>query len=236
MSKDNSHQEHFLKLGLGFDRLARIYDFLLMITFGKYVMKSQTVFLKQYEVDEILVVGGGTGKLLIELLACYPDSKIVWLDISKRMIEQTRKRLAGHYPDKAGQVQFIHGTVLDLNDNQQFDLICNMYVLDCFVEQDLVAFLNAIKRHLKAEGHLLMADFNVPQKPFVWRSLSRFLIWFMYLFFYLSAGLSVWQLPDFNQSFAACGFSLGPHKEMLAGLIISRVYYLESDIGIKVED
>ena len=131
----------------GFDRLSGVYDILGLICFGNTLNQSQYYFLNKIpSVDQILVVGGGTGSLLIKLLDIFPTAHITWVDISPKMIEKTKARVKEVYPSQVDQINFINGILSDSYD-KKFDLICCMYILDCFNESSLDNFITLIKHY-----------------------------------------------------------------------------------------
>ena len=205
------------KLGNGFDRLASSYDFLLNLTFGRSVNASQTVFLPENAPQTVLVIGGGTGKLLVELCRLYPDAQITWCDISAKMIEKTKTRITD-----ADNITFIHGTIDDLSE-QRFDLICTMYLLDCFKDDDLKAFIGRLKAYSHSDSTLIMADFAIPDGLFL-GSICRIIVFFMYLFFYLTTGLSVWTLNDFHAHLMEGGLKAKNSRHFLSGFIYAGEY------------
>ena len=79
------------KISSGFDFLSNKYDFLLSITFGKSIHRSQTHFLPEISaVQSVLLVGGGTGKLLVDVLDNCPKAQIQYVDISPLMIKRSK--------------------------------------------------------------------------------------------------------------------------------------------------
>ena len=53
----------------GFDRLSAIYNGLSRLFFGRQLINAQDFFIKDIEEgSSILIVGGGTGKVLSEII------------------------------------------------------------------------------------------------------------------------------------------------------------------------
>ena len=90
-----------------FDSVARIYDGLSNLIFGKAIRRAQTAYLSDIRPGaNVLVLGGGTGWLLSELSKVNPTCKVWYIDASAKMIELSKEatRNAAH------ETVFIHGT------------------------------------------------------------------------------------------------------------------------------
>jgi ubiquinone/menaquinone biosynthesis C-methylase UbiE len=105
----------------------------------------------------ILEVGCGTGRLAERLLRdhCSPSVHYVGVDLSPRMVEIARDRLASF--GQRATVVTTDGTLsFDLADGSQ-DRIVATYLLDLLSENDIRAFLAEAHRLLGATGRLCLA-------------------------------------------------------------------------------
>ena len=94
----------------GFDRLAPIYDPLARMIYGKSIVQAQTSFLSIIPpFSKVLILGGGTGWLLTELLRGHPTCEVWYIESSANMLSMTIKK-NGH----PGRVHFILGTEKDI--------------------------------------------------------------------------------------------------------------------------
>src|SRR6478752_4223935 len=99
----------------GFDRLAPFYDLMLKVSSGNSILKSQTILLESLPpLNKVLILGGGTGSFLIELLEQKNISAIVYVDRSEKMILETKKKIENKSPQSYSKIQFVHGTIDDL--------------------------------------------------------------------------------------------------------------------------
>src|SRR5690348_16816239 len=90
-----------------FDRIAGFYDALARIVFGKHIMNSQCYFLDALnDGSKVLILGGGTGWLLAELLSRKPHCEVWYVEASQRMITLSEVKTGAVKKN----VHFIHGT------------------------------------------------------------------------------------------------------------------------------
>jgi len=198
----------------GFDRIAGFYDFLSRIVFGKSIRDSQLCYLNQLgNCNTVLVLGGGTGWWLNELLQSYPYLKITFLDSSLEMIRIAKEKLL--YPDK---VQFVCGTQESIESNNKFDAVVLFYFLDLFHENSIPVLIHGIKNHLNPNAVLLASDFVNEKK---WHSI---MLQIMYLFFRYSTGLRTKQLPNWRECLTQNGFDKMKEKSFYKEFISATVY------------
>ena len=176
-----------------FSKLSSIYDALGSVAFCGALRRSQNYFLGELpRVENVLILGGGTGTFLVDLLKTGKVSSVDYVDVSPGMISRAKKKVR-----KAGFeecVNFVCGTEDDLPD-KKYDLICTNYFLDCFNDVELSSVLIKIKERLIGEGLLLCTDFYLNEKS---SFQEKGLVKFLYLFFRTTCGLKVQQLPDFD--------------------------------------
>ncbi|NQY68121.1 MAG: class I SAM-dependent methyltransferase [Flavobacteriales bacterium] len=206
----------------GFDYLAKNYNFFLKFTIGKAIHRSQTCFFKHIKNCQIiLIVGGGTGKLLVEVLKNYPDVHVDYVDVSSRMIEQSRLRITKETPGRIDKVNFINTDILNHNGPNSYDVILTPFILDCFNERDLALNIKHLWGSLKSNGIWLHSDFNPHPKNIYSKIFSRIMISSLYLFFNTLCKLDVSLLPDFKKIYLNLNFKIDEEQLFLGGLISS---------------
>jgi tRNA (cmo5U34)-methyltransferase len=175
----------------GFDRVAWFYDALAGLVFGPAQRNTQLAALAGLPAGapHLLILGGGTGWVLAEVLRRRPDATILYLEASPRMLARARARL---HPGQLAQVTFRHGTQAALAPTETFDAVLTFFVLDCIAAPDLPAALTQLHAALRPGGRWLLADFRPARRG--WR---RLLLEAMLLFFRLTTGLQARDLPDF---------------------------------------
>lgn len=136
---------------------SRFYDLTRWsFLFGRNSLKE---FLPELpESSRILDLGCGTGKHLQTLLSYYPEAKITGIDQSKEMLN--------HIPARIREAVDLKNESYtpSVFSEDTFDLILCSYSLTMMEHSDEV--LQAIKKHLKSKGKLLVVDFDTT--PFLW--------------------------------------------------------------------
>lgn len=107
--------------------------------------------------QSIIEVGCGTGRLAERLLRdhCLPTTTYVGVDLSPRMVELARSRLAP-FGDRAEVVQTDGAFSYDRPAGAQ-DRVVATYLLDLLSEEDIRAFLAEAHRLLNEDGRLCLA-------------------------------------------------------------------------------
>jgi len=206
----------------GFDFLSFFYDFSSRLFFGNYLLKSQTYFLPQLKkCNSVLIFGGGTGKILAELLKQNIESEYTYVDISSTMINKTKKRVDGF--SQTQNTNFIEGSYLNIPADKKFDLIITPYVLDCFSEEELIIVMNTLDSKLNKDGQWLFTDFNSPQNGLM-KTAAGIITRTLYFFFNMICGLGVTRLPDFEKEFSRLNHSVLKEKYFLKNLLVSKIY------------
>ncbi len=176
-----------------FDRLAWCYDALAAVVFGPALRRAQRAALAGLPpgAPHILIVGGGPGWVLTEVLRCRPLATVLYLDASAAMLARAATRLRRQWPQAQAQVVFRHGTQAALRPADTADALVTFFVLDCFTASDFEPALDCLSAALRPGAPWLVADFWPVRRG--WR---RGLLALMYAFFGLTTGLAARRLPD----------------------------------------
>lgn len=197
-----------------FDKLARWYDLLVWLVFGKSLQAAQCEFLDRIgENTRVLIIGGGTGWILESLLEVRPNVKVDYVEKSRKMLEKTQIRVT-----EPGTVCFIHGTEKNV-PGEDYDCIITNFFLDVFSEEYLPEVIDLLRQKLAPEGAWICTDFRQTGKK-----RHRLLIWLMHRFFRIFSRLSSRQLNDINQQLELSGLVKKDEKRWRNGLVFSAVY------------
>jgi len=207
----------------GFDRLAGVYDGLVRLVYGRSLRRAQFHWLDELEsADSILILGGGTGWLLEEVLRRHERAQVIYVELSPAMIARSQARIQAHLPDALDRIQWTEGTIRDVPEDIRCDAVCTMFFLDLFEGEHLTAELAVIDRHLHPEAAWLLTDFT-PTERGAMRVFSRLLIWTMYRFFRWICRIPAGRLGDFVPALQQLNFSVTHSQRFHRGMIISHL-------------
>ncbi len=204
-----------------FNWVAPFYDFLAFLVFGHRLQRAQVVFLNQVPANaRILILGGGTGWLLQQVLTLCQPGQVLYLESSAKMLALASKRVINH--NVVGSVTFRVGDETCLKPEESFDVIITPFVLDVFTEKYLQSTLiPQFYNRLKTGGIWLATDF-VPSVT-GWR---KMLLWTMVRFFQLTTGMKTRQLADWQKLLAESGLQLSQKKAQVGGMVSTEVWRL----------
>jgi tRNA (cmo5U34)-methyltransferase len=205
----------------GFDRVAAFYDPLARLVFGRTLQRAQQKALEALPPGSpyVLIIGGGSGWVLLEVLRQRPNARILYVEASPLMLVKSRETVRRHAAEYEWQVEFRLGTQASLQPPESFDAIVTFFFLDLFappVLREIVVRLGAGRR---AGAPWLLADFRPP--PRLWQ---RVLLGTMYGFFRLTTGISASRLPPIHAELARLG--LQPRQQTLfyRGMVEATVF------------
>lgn len=207
-----------------FSRVARVYDWLASLVFGRAQRRAQLAALRAGlplagPAPHVLVLGGGPGWVLTELLRQCPAARVLYLETSAAMLSQAKARLARYAPEKAAQVAFRLGSERNLRPEEQFDAISTFFVLDCFTLTEFPAAMARLQAARRPGAPWLVADFLPPRNWW-----QRGLLRAMYLFFKAAVGLRARQLPPWPSALAKLGNTTIYESEFYFGFIAGQVW------------
>jgi ubiquinone/menaquinone biosynthesis C-methylase UbiE len=197
-----------------FDNVARIYDPLVKLFFGKTHIKSQLAFINEIpDTSTVLILGGGTGDILVELLALRPACKVSYIEASEKMMSLAKNKSHNFH-----NVHFIHGTQESIPD-QTFDFVITNFYFDLFAENTLSSVINKINKSLHINSQWLITDF-VDSK--IWW--QRTMLKIMYLFFRVTCKIEAAHLPDWEPVLRRADFKKEKTILFFYGFIKSEIY------------
>ncbi len=173
-----------------FDKTAPFYDFIARLVYGRSIQEIQKTYLNKIPNNSrILIIGGGTGWILHEIMKGTSPEKIVYIEKSLTMIKQTEYTIReAPWKDK---ILLCHRTDKSLLENEYFDVIITHFFLDMFIDKELTALVNSLHRTLKCNGLWLYCDFYNTGKI-----IHKVLLWTMYCFFKVTANIAVMKLDN----------------------------------------
>ena len=144
-----THQEIVRKYNL----IASVYDLFAILM----VSKAQQRALEMAAIrngEKVLEVAFGTGLNFLEILKRNPEGCVAGIDVSTKMLEKTKKRIAkiGH---KNHTLHLGDCRRLPFED-ETFDVLMNQYLLDILPVEDFAPLLLEFKRVLKNDGRIVL--------------------------------------------------------------------------------
>ncbi|WP_158825200.1 class I SAM-dependent methyltransferase [Mucilaginibacter lacusdianchii] len=203
-------------MAANYDRTAWFYDRLSYLVFGKAQVNAQSYFLNLISPgSRILIVGGGTGRILEILAANHPTGlHITYVEVSANMTALARRRKAGH-----NHVEFIIADINSYTSTVPFDAIITAFLFDNFTEERLQQTFAHLHQQLKPNGIWLDTDFQLTG-PF-WQ---RLMLQSMYLFFKIWGAVQVAGLPDTSKLFNRYQYLLSGQKTFFGKFISAKAY------------
>jgi len=207
------------------DRLARYYEMLERLTFGRRLEKRRFAFLAEAEAAErALLCGDGDGRFLAELLRVNARARVDFVDLSWGMIAIAERRVAKMGESFHERVRFFACDVMEFEPEAGgYDLISAHFFLDCFSEAEIGAVVGRIAGWGARDARWVVSEF-CEAETILSRVWTRAVIRGLYAAFRLTTGLRVRRLPDYAAALAERGFRLRKRETDLGGLLCSGVW------------
>jgi tRNA (cmo5U34)-methyltransferase len=205
-----------------FNLVAPVYDRLATIVFGKSLLTAQMFFLNQITPgDHILIIGGGSGDFLLQILQRYADVQVTYVEASDKMIAYAKRKSAAF-----SNVDFIHGDETSVPEGA-YDIIITNFVLDVFTQDRLSDMIIKLEKYLSRSGTWLVTDFAYSSKL-----QHRMLLRAMYYFFRVTAKLRTERLPNWHTVFESVGLKLTKQAFFRGGFVVAQRYQKSTQFEI----
>jgi tRNA (cmo5U34)-methyltransferase len=205
---------------VNFDRVAPFYDALAGAVFGGALLRGQRWAIRHAlptDAQQLLFIGGGTGRVLPEILAQAPRVRITYVEASAEMLRRAQARLVrtASATDLA-RVTFRLGTDADLPSRPTFDAVLTFFLLDVFAPAVLPSVIGRLQTAMVPDAVWLVTDFAPPRTAW-----QRGLLAVMYRFFGFTAGMQNQVLPDWPAALTAAGWHPAPEttKTFVGGAV-----------------
>lgn len=150
-----------------FDRISPKYDalnHLLSLNIDKVWRRKTAKVVAKNHPKTILDLATGTADLAIALAKRNPQAKIIGMDISEKMMEIGKAKIAKQGLENQIEVRFGDAAKLPFEDNS-FDAVTVAFGVRNF--ENLDKGLSEISRVLKPNGHAVILEFSLPKRfPF----------------------------------------------------------------------
>jgi ubiquinone/menaquinone biosynthesis C-methylase UbiE len=198
-----------------FNRIAGFYDLMVKIVFGASMRKAQIHFLNKIPPDgNVLILGGGTGWIVGEILRTNPDVTIDYVEASDRMLMIAKRKLTQSF----GKVRFIHGTERSIPPENEYDVVITNFYLDLFTDESLSRVIATVERNIKNRALWIATDFLATN---FWH---RCMLWIMYRFFVITCRIEASRLPHWQTILHKMGLREVGNRKFYGGFICSILY------------
>jgi hypothetical protein len=204
-----------------FNRLARIYRWMEVLTFGPWLWWCRCTFLDSLaDCRRALIIGDGDGRFTACLLRANSSIQIDAVDASAEMLKSLVRR-AG--PDASR----VHAYCADARQfqpvNSPYDLIVTHFFLDCLTTEEVESLAGTLRKAISPQALWLVSEFAIPAGWFG-RLVVRPLVWCLYFAFGRLTGLTIRRLPDHRTALSQPSFALQKHRPRLGGLLVSELW------------
>jgi len=180
-----------------YNLIAQYYDFMAAVVFGNRMELAKRAHLSRIrDKSKILVVGGGTGKVIEYLADLSGSFRLDYVEPSTAMVHRAKKRGKGSM-----DVMFYKMPILDFKEDN-YDVIITNFFFDQFSERDVKVILSHLKSKLSPEAIFIFSDLISTNNI-----LDKLLDWVMFFIFRLIAGVKTSTYPPYKKLFTALGFS-----------------------------
>jgi ubiquinone/menaquinone biosynthesis C-methylase UbiE len=199
-----------------FDNLARSYEWLERLLFGRALEQARFVHLESLgDAQSVLILGEGDGRFLQRLSSLAPTCTIDVVDKSGAMIERAKRRTKSQQ-----QVRFHQLDAREFRPARRYDAIVTCFFLDCFEAPVVDAIVEQLGAALSPGGHWLYTDFLENQG----RLKNRAWLWTLYSAFGLVTDIESQTLADPRTAFTRVGLELMSVQRFASELLVSELW------------
>jgi hypothetical protein len=216
-----------------FDRLARLYRWMELITFGPWLQWARCAWLDRIaHCRRGLVIGDGDGRFAARLLRANRTARLDAVDASSAMLWALAKRAgadAGRVTTYLADARAWQPESVE-SGSVAYDLIATHFFLDCLTTDEVRALAAALRRATSADAFWVISEFAVPRGLFG-RLVAGPVVSFLYRVFGWLTGMRVRRLPDYSIAVREAGFVLQARREWLGGLLVSELWLRQLEPG-----
>lgn len=207
-----------------FDLVAPFYDQLATLVFAGAIRRAQVAMLPELrDAERVLILGGGTGWFLLELLRALPAAHVLYIDKSPKMIAESAALISRAAPQESARVEFRSGTEQSLRaEDGLFDLVVTNFFLDLFSEDNALAIAHGLRKFLAPDGRWLFVDFELPRTGLA-RLYAQVLFKVMFTFFNVVSRMESRKPPDYGRIFKELGLAEVEHRKFYASIIHAKL-------------
>lgn len=189
--------------------LAPSYNRLTKLVFGDQLMQAKTCFMDNLPEKRHLIIGGGDG---FDYKNFQSELSGEYWDISNAMLSKAKVNLA------KSSLTF-HLDFFQAQKGRLFDEVWLHFVLDTLEDEEIVCLLEEIRKCIKPEGRIYLADFFAPKNSY-----QRFVNKSMITFFRIVVNHKRATIPDYEGIFRRQNWKKNSEKEFLKGWVKAQLW------------
>lgn len=207
------------------DWIAPFYRTAEHLSFGGKLEACRIAFVHELtDCRRSLLCGDGDGRFLAEFLRVNRNAQVDCVDLSTKMIELARRRVARLGTEFSARVRFHVGDVRNFKaDDGSYDLIGAHFFLDCFDDAGAARIAERFAAWAKPGARLVLSEFRRPARG-IPRVLGSATIRGLYAAFRVTTGLRVTRLPRYETALADAGFVEERRTSLVGGLLHAAVW------------
>jgi SAM-dependent methyltransferase len=206
------------------DFIAPYYEIVERLCFGRRLERARLEFLAETKcARRALVCGGGDGRFLFRLLQSNPRVQVDFVDLSAKMIELARERVARRDSHNLARVTFHIADITKFVAFGEYDLIATNFFLDCFSNTENDYVIGKLSALATPDAIWLLSDFRESSGG-IGKLWTRGVTQALYTAFRVTTGLRVNRLPDYAAALGRAGYQAQRERQFCAGLLYSSVW------------
>lgn len=213
-----------------FDRLAAVYRWMELASFGPFLQLCRCAFLSELgSCRRALIFGDGDGRFTARLLRSNGDIFIDAVDASRAMLRSLVRRAGKHgqrvrteQVDARAWAPCYAVSETDGDSQDRYDLVVTHFFLDCLTTEEVAVLAQRVRSAVCPGAMWIVSDFAIPTNAMA--VLARLVVAALYRAFGVLTGLRVRQLPDHRHVFEKAGLQCVRKRAFLGGLLVSELW------------
>jgi ubiquinone/menaquinone biosynthesis C-methylase UbiE len=197
-----------------FDFVSPIYDALAVVSYAGSIKRAQLALLPEVkDINTAVIVGGGTGWFLVELLSRTNVRHVTYVDLSASMLRKSKELLERTHPEWMNRVEFRLGSHESLTEaDGPYDLVVTNFLLDLFSDENCFKIAQALSKRLAPSGRWMFVDFLVPERGLArWVAIPLYAG--MFTFFRIMSETESRMPPDYEAALTRLGLTRYMEKQ-----------------------
>jgi ubiquinone/menaquinone biosynthesis C-methylase UbiE len=171
-----------------------------------------------------LVIGDGDGRFVSELALQNQKVEIDAVDLSRKMVDLTRKRIRDILPPEPERINLVQADIRKLIPSRApYDLIATHFFFDVFSNSQLSSVIDGISSWAAPDALWIVSEFDMPESAWG-RIKARLWLKTMYAFFRFTTKLENQRLPCWRPLLRQAGFTRKLQATFENGFIVSELW------------